>query len=204
VKGECRGAECPPDGASTLPGTPARVAPPWCPVYHPPVRPLLVPLLAALVLAAPHASAQDDDGWSDEDEHDERGRLSLTAWGGQAYDTGGNGRNVPLLGGEAAWAFGSLDVGLAGYAYDGIHEESTGRDPVLLLRLTQRFETRRGLEAAFTFGGGTARRREDWVPWFQLALGVRLNLGPAFLAGELGFEQHDLLRLAAGIGVRLF
>jgi len=73
---------------------------------------------------------------------------------------------------------------------------------VVLARVTQRFQTRRGLDATFTFGAGAARQ-VDWKAWFQVALGLRLDLGPIFLAGELGFEQDGLLRLGAGVGVRL-
>jgi hypothetical protein len=32
---------------------------------------------------------------------------------------------------------------------------------------------------------------------------VRLDLGPMFLAGELSFEQEQLLRLSGGLGVKL-
>ena len=47
-----------------------------------------------------------------------------------------------------------------------------------------------------------AARPDAWQAWFQFAFGLRLGLGPLFLAGELGFEQLDLFRLAAGLGVR--
>lgn len=164
------------------------------------VRPLV---LAALLLAASPALAQLDD-WDDDDgREDQRGRLSLTAWGGNAWDTGGDGRSHGILGGEVAWSFGGLDVGVAGYGYDGLRARDSGRDPVVLARLTQRFQTYRGLDAGVTLGVGAARE-EDWKPWFQFAVGLQLDLGPLFLAGEFGFEQDDLLRLAGGIGVRLF
>jgi hypothetical protein len=34
-----------------------------------------------------------------------------------------------------------------------------------------------------------------------VALGGRATFGPMFVAGEIAFEQYDLLRLAAGLGV---
>jgi hypothetical protein len=71
----------------------------------------------------------------------------------------------------------------------------------VMLRLVNRFQTGRGLEATFGFGLGAARP-DDWVAWFQVALGVRLDLGPAFVGGELAFEQYDVLRLAGGVGLR--
>lgn len=140
--------------------------------------------------------------WELPPEEDEEGgkRVLLSVWGGEAFATGGNGRSSALLGGEAAWAFESLDLGVAGYGYRSLIDAKREWTPVLLLRLTQRFHTRRGLEAAFTFGVG-AGRPDDWMAWFQVALGVRVNLGPLFLGGELAFEQYDLLRLAAGLGV---
>jgi len=70
------------------------------------------------------------------------------------------------------------------------------------LRLTERFETRRGFDAALSLGIGGARS-SHWEAYFQVALGVRVPLGPLFLAGELAFEQNDAFRAAAGLGVRL-
>ena len=99
-----------------------------------------------------------------------------------------------------AWAFEHLDLGLAGYGYRGLADASTWT-PVAIVRLTQRFPMRTGIEAAFGLGFGAARPR-GWEAWFQVALGVRYPLGPMFLAGELSFERGDLLRLAAGLGVR--
>jgi hypothetical protein len=66
----------------------------------------------------------------------------------------------------------------------------------------QRFPMRSGVEATFALGLGAARPR-TWEAWFQVALGVRLPLGPLFLGGELAFERGDLLRLSAGLGVAL-
>ncbi len=170
--------------------------------------------LSACLAAAPPVAAVDDGeaaarrglaqeeweapGYEEEDEH--RPRLLLSAWGGEALDAGGAGHGSALLGGEVAWAFDVLDLGLAGYGYRALVDAKRDWTPVVLLRLTQRFRTRRGLEAAFSFGVG-AGRPDEWIAWFQVALGVRVNLGPLFLGGELAFEQYDLLRLAAGLGV---
>lgn len=184
------------------------------------------PLLAALVLAAsaaraepgaqpplaslaPDAPLAQDHPWGgeeaepEEDEEDERGRLRITAWGGQAWDTSGESRTMGLLGGEISWAFDGLDVGVAGYGYRDIDGDGGGNDPVLLARITQRFQTYRGLDGGFTLGVGAARTG-DWQAWFQVALGLRLDLGPIFLAGEVAFEQEDLLHLSGGLGVKLF
>ena len=140
-------------------------------------------LLALALAAAPALATAQEEGDEQERDWDEPGRerLLLTAWGGQAFDTSrvrGDDRSGALFGGELAWAFPSVDVGVAGYGYRGLAGGGS-RDtaPVLLLRLTERFETRRGLEASFGFGVGAARPR-GWVAWFQVALGVRLDLGP--------------------------
>ncbi len=145
--------------------------------------------------------AQDDYApLPDEDEGGRRPRLLLSAWGGEALSGGGSGRSSQLFGGEVAWAFEALDVGLAGYGYRDLPDASRRWTPVALVRLTERFKTRGGVEAAFGFGIG-AGRRAGWSAWYQIALGVRVGLGPLFLGGELAFEQYDLLRLAAGVGV---
>jgi hypothetical protein len=160
--------------------------------------------LLALALAAGPPLAQGD--WEppplEEQEDDGRKRrLSLAAWGGEALDQGGGGASYGVLGGEVAWSFDPLDVGLAGYAYQGL-SGAGGWTPVSLLRLTQRFPTRTGVEATFGLGLGAARP-SGWEAWFQVAIGVRLPLGPLFLGGELAFERGDLLRLSAGLGVAL-
>ncbi len=158
-------------------------------------------LAAALALLALPAVARAQ--WADEDEAyspERRPRLSITAWGGEAFATGSRGSNGAAAGGELAWAFDSLEVGAQGGAY----RLRAGREwsPVVLLRLTERFETRRGFEASFTFGVG-AGETTSWITWYQIALGGRLYLSSAlYLAGEVSFEQYDLLRLAGGIGVR--
>jgi hypothetical protein len=156
---------------------------------------------------APEAVGRDrrlaQEEWEDlpyDEEEEGRARLLLSAWGGEALDAGGAGRGSTLLGGEVAWAFDPLDLGVAGYGYRKLVDAEREWTPVLLLRLTQRFRTRRGVDAAFSLGVG-AGRPDDWMAWFQVALGVRVSLGPVFLGGELAFEQYDLLRLAAGLGV---
>ncbi len=160
-------------------------------------------MATALVLSTFLAAAPLAQGWEtppDEDESAEAAQhVRLTLWGGEVLASGGTGTGSALWGGEAAWAFDTLDLGVAGYGYQSLPDARRTWTPVLLLRLTQRFRTRRGLEAAFTFGAG-AGRPKDWTAWFQVALGMRMNLGPMFLAGELAFEQNDLLRLAAGVG----
>lgn len=161
-------------------------------------------LLAALLASAPALAAAQEDPWDEESEDEDgadRRHLSVIAWGGQGFDTGGNERSGARVGGEVAWAFDALDIGLAGYGYRHLPEATRTWTPVALVRLTQRFVTRRGLEAAVTFGAGAARP-DDWKAWFLLGLGLRLDLGPMFLAGELAFEQDDQLRLMAGLGAR--
>jgi hypothetical protein len=161
-------------------------------------------LLAALVAVAPAlAAAQDEDLDDEAQEEDGRNarRLSVIAWGGQGFDTSGTGKSGARFGGEVTWAFDSLDVGLAGYGYRRLRDATREWTPVTLVRLTQRFETARGLDAAVTLGLGAARP-DDWVAWFLFGLGLRLDLGPMFLAGELAFEQRDQLRLMAGLGAR--
>ncbi len=162
-----------------------------------------VALLALALAAAPLGAAAQDAGWDEPEAEAPRDhRLMLSAWGGQAFTTGASGRGSSVLGGEVGWAFDAIDVGVAGYGYRGLRLDSTSVEPVLLLRLTERFQTARGLDAALTFGAGGARA-EHWIAWFQVALGIRLDLGPLFLGGELAFEQYDLLRLVGGIGVKL-
>ena len=74
--------------------------------------------------------------------------------------------------------------------------------PVALLRWEQRFETRPGAEAGLTLGFGAGRPSRDWIFWYQLALVGRLIREPWFLAGELGLERADILRLGVGAGLR--
>jgi hypothetical protein len=169
------------------------------------VLPLL--LAASLVTSAAQLSGDPyaDEEWDApaRDDGERAPRIRLTAWGGDALGDGGSGRSSSFLGGEAGWAFDSVDLGVSGSAYRNLDRADRTWTPVVLARLTQRFETRRGVEAAFGFGLG-AGRRTGWRAWYQLGIGVRVPLGPLFLAGELAFEQYDLLRLGAGLGVALF
>ncbi len=139
---------------------------------------------------------EDEETSSEERPH----RLRLSAWGGDALANGGSGHGSAFYGGEAAWIFESMDLGVAGYGYQKLADARRAVTPVLLARFTERFRTRRDVEWTLALGAG-AGRPHGWTAWFQLALGFRVNLGPMFLGGELAFEQYDLLRLAAGIGV---
>lgn len=158
-------------------------------------------LAAAFALAL--AAAQAGDTYADEAGGDEEHppHVLLAAWGGGAFQTGQSGGSSALYGGEAAWAFSSLDLGVAGYAYRKLPDATREWTPVALARLTQRFQTARNVEAAFTIGLG-AGRVDHWQTWFQVALGIRAGAGPLFLAGEIGLEQLNQFRLAAGVGVR--
>ncbi len=153
----------------------------------------------ALVLAVPLASAAQDEeeGYAPTESPP---HLHLTAWGGTLIDTGGQFPAAGLAGGEVAWAFESLEVGALGQAYHLGRRARTPWSPVILARVRQRFETRRGLDAIVGFGVG-AGRVERWETWFQVTLGLRLYAGPVFLTGEVGFERLDLFRLAGGLGV---
>lgn len=164
---------------------------------------MIAPVLALALAVSPGAPglAQAEDWELPYDgEEDDRPRLFLSVWGGDALDTGGAGSSSAVLGGEVAWAFSSLDLGVAAYGYRDLRDAARAWTPVALLRLTQRFETGRGVDATFSFGVG-AGRPDDWKAWFQVALGVRVPLGPIFLGGELAFEQLDLLRLMGGLGL---
>jgi len=153
-------------------------------------------------LALASAIAQEEYGWEGGDDEERAPRLFITAWGGEAFDVGGgDGNGGPAFGGEVAYALGFGDLGVWASAYK-IRNGGEDWAPIALLRLTNRFPAGRGLEGAFTFGVG-AGRPADWRVWFQVALGVRFDLGPMFLAGELAFEQEQLLRLSGGLGVKL-
>ncbi len=155
--------------------------------------------LLALALAASPGLAQEELRPPDDEPEEAGHHLSVAAWGGEALDETGSGKSYGVLGGEVAWAFDQLDVGVAGYGYRGLSETRTWT-PVALLRLVQRFRMRSGVEATFGLGLG-AGRPSGWEGWFQVALGARVPFGPMFLGGELSFERGDLLRLAAGLGL---
>ncbi len=168
------------------------------PAYARAVRSAILALLAAL-LAPVAASAQDEESYS---EPAALARLHLTAWGGTLIDLGGQASAAGLLGGEVSWSFDTLDVGVLGQGYHLGERARTPWTPVILARFEQHFETRRGLDATLALGLG-AGRTDTWIGWYQFALGLRLNEGPIFIVGEVGFEQLSLFRLAAGVGFRL-
>jgi hypothetical protein len=149
--------------------------------------------------AAPAAASTAYDPFEDEPPGAEAPpRLLLTAWGGALVGVPGSGRaSGGFAGGEATFRLAALDLGVQALAAR-LGPEG-GLSPVVLLRLGQRFETRRGVEGSLTLGLGAARR-DAWEAWFQVALGARVPLGPVFLATELAFEQVDLIRLAVGLG----
>jgi hypothetical protein len=156
--------------------------------------------LLALALAAVPALHQEE--WEapyGDQAGEQQKRLFLSAWGGDSFDISGSGRTSGTLGGEVAWAFDQLDVGVAGYGYHGLTPVRAWT-PVGMLRLTQRFTMRTGVEATFGLGLG-AGRVTGWEAWFQVALGVRLPLGPLFLGGELAFERQNILALRAALGL---
>jgi hypothetical protein len=156
--------------------------------------------VSTLLAAAPLRQDEELPPYDEQGDEDHPRRVRLSLWGGEALATGGTGHGSAIYGGEAAWAFDSIDLGVAGYGYNSLVQSNRQWTPVVLARVTERFRTRRNLEAAFTFGIG-AGRPKDWTAWFQVALGVRFDLGPMFLGGELAFEQYDLLHLTAGLGV---
>jgi hypothetical protein len=152
----------------------------------------------------PTLRLQDDYADSDDEpryDDDERPRphLLLSGWGGEALAHGGAGRSSSFYGGEVAWVFPSLDLGVAGSWYRALRDATRAWTPVVLTRVTQRFMTRRGLEAAFSLGFG-AGRPAGWIGWYQVAIGMRVPLGSLYLGGELAFEQYDIIRLGAGLG----
>jgi len=166
-----------------------------------PARQLALLLACLGALATPAAARADDDDLFEGGERDERKRLSLTAWGGELSALSGSGRqSAGHVGGEVAWRFDAVELGLLGQAVR-LRTGTSDWSPVVLARITERFETRRGVEASFTFGLGAAREAQ-WKAWFQVALGARLDLGPIYVGGELGFEQNDFVRLAGCVGTR--
>jgi hypothetical protein len=160
-------------------------------------------LLIAAALAAAPGPLRQEEAWEEqawEEEGERRPHVHLSAWGGEAFANGGTGRSSSFFSGEAAWVFRSVDLGIAGAGYRALRNASREWTPVALVRLTQRFPTRGGVEAAFTLGFGAARPA-GWVGWFQLAIGMRVPLGPLFLGGELAFEPYEIVRLGAGLGI---
>ncbi len=177
------------------------------PIIDPVPRRALALLLAALIPSVPHASEESEGEDSSPEAEVESPRLDLALWGGQIWSSSGAGSRTAAYGAEATWRFDALDLGVFGGLYDLRETAADGTvdrfsAPVCLARIGQRFETRSGLLANFTFGVGAAKTT-SWRSWFQVALGGRATYGPAFLAGELSFESDDLIRLSVGIGVSL-
>jgi hypothetical protein len=142
----------------------------------------------------------DDDRDRDDDDHRHRRHLLLSGWGGEAFARGGTGRASSFWGGEVAWAFSELDVGLEAAWYRALRDANRTWTPVLMTRVTQRFMTGRGIEAAFSIGFG-AGKPSHWIGWYQVAIGGRVPVGPLFVGAELAFEQYDIIRLGGGLGV---
>ena len=156
----------------------------------------------ALLLALALTATQGEDWEQGSYEEPRSARVLMSVWGGEAFDIATqNGGSAPVGGAEIAYAFDFGDLGLAGYGYR-LKDTRQRWTPVGLLRLTNRFETGHGLDATFGFGVGAAHPDNHYVWWFQVALGLRYELGPVFLGGELAFEQYNLLRLLGGIGVK--
>jgi hypothetical protein len=159
---------------------------------------VLATLLAAALFASP---SQPDEDYAFEEEG--AGRLRVGAWGGTLFDLDEQG-TIPFAGGEVGWSFGPLGVGVLAQAYRFGRERADSEwGPVVLGRLEQRFETGRGAEAALAFGVGGARLR-GWQAWFQFGFGFRARRGPVYFGGELGFEQEQLFRLGATLGLAAF
>ena len=173
----------------------------------------MLPLALALTLAAAQLPGEELPPVEAEEEptfviEPHEPRLDLTVWGGAGWMGGGSGTRSQTWGAEATWRFDALDLGIFGGCYE-LRTDAVGGvvpayfAPIYLARIGQRFETRNGLLASFTFGVGTLKETE-WRSWFQVAIGARATFGPAFLAGELAFESDDFVRLALGLGVSLF
>lgn len=172
----------------------------------------MLPLALALTLATTPLPGEELPPLPAEEEpytfEEREPRLDLTVWGGTGWMGGGSGVRSQAYGAEATWRFDAVDLGLFGGCYE-LRSDPTGGvvpayfAPLYLARIGQRFETRNGLLASFTFGVG-ALKETEWRSWFQIAIGARATFGPAFLAGELAFESDDFVRLALGLGVSLF
>ena len=167
--------------------------------YEEPVPWRALLLVAAILPAC--VAAQDEESETFSAAPEEGDRIHLTAVGGALFDLSGSGGTYSYAGGEVAYAFESMDVGILAQGYRLGRRARSVWSPVVMARFLQRFETRRGLEATFGVGLG-AGKTDGWVGWYQLVLGMRLIEGPLFIEGELGFEQLDLFRLGAGIGFK--
>jgi hypothetical protein len=157
-------------------------------------------LLLAVALLPTAVRAQDEDETFSAPPPDED-RIHVTAMGGALFDLRGSGETYSFVGGEVAYSFEQMDIGILAQGYRLGQRATSLWSPVVMARFLQRFETRKGLEATFGVGLG-AGKTDTWRGWYQLALGMRLIEGPLFIQGELGFEQLDLFRLGGGIGFR--
>lgn len=162
--------------------------------------------IVALALAVADPEADPDDAPPDEEpayEAPAAPRLRVSGTGGMIYDVKDQA-TLPFAGGEVAWAFDQLDLGILAQAYRfGEPRASSRWTPVVLARIEQRFATRRELEAVIGLGVGAGKER-SWTAWFQFTAGFRALAGPLFLGGEFGFEQDRFFRLGATAGVALF
>jgi hypothetical protein len=183
--------------AAALAAVPGEGTPSLSVALPPPRAAPAAPRLGVPALRLLEQEDWEDPRWEEEERHP---HVHFSAWAGEAFAGGGSGRSSAFFSAEAAWLFSRLDVGLAGSWYRSLRDASREWTPVVHTRITQRFQTRRGFEAAFSLGLG-AGRPAGWVGWFQVALGMRVPLGPVFLGGELAFEQYDILRLGGGLGV---
>jgi hypothetical protein len=103
---------------------------------------------------------------------------------------------------EVSLPFEYMDVGIIGQLHRFGFASGTLYVPSALLRLEQRFETRRGLDAVLAFGVG-AGKLDTWGLWYHAALGLRWSDGPLVYGMEAGYEQSALLRFAVHVGYRL-
>jgi hypothetical protein len=159
---------------------------------------VIAPIAAAL-LALQAAS------WDDElpEYVEQRPHVQLSLWGGGATLLDRGGGTTPFLGAEAGWLFSQQTLSLLFDAHRYGADLSTRTwTPVALVRLEQRFETQRGLEAALVVGIGAGKPERSWIAWYQFGLGVRLLLGdPFFVKGELGFERDNFFRFGGAVGL---
>lgn len=160
---------------------------------------MLAAAAAALIALGAGAWDEDEPRWSEGRE----GRLTLKLLGGGSSILDGSGHTSPWLGGEVGWDFTSTTLSLLaeGHRYGDRSLASRTWTPVGLVRLAQRFEAARRVEAALVIGLGAGKPRSSWTLWYQLAFWVRLGADPFFLALEAGFERDSFARYGGGVGV---
>lgn len=166
-------------------------------------------MLPALVLALAAAQTTPTPP-APEDEpveyHEQTPRWRIQGWGGGGFPQADFNSPVPLLGLQLTRAFEDMDVGLVAQTY-GLDFVQDGWLGAAMLRVEQKFETRRGIEATLSFGFGAAAEplgggRIGWGFWYNVALGMRWFEGPIMWGGELGFEQSFVIRAALTAGYR--